>query len=210
VCLDSPLVLPNGSVVIAYTDAADGEHIALARSETGVPEAPCSPFHSVCDASDARDASDTRRIINTRFLDVRRADDPLRGPYTKLGPPSQPIFEHHCEDPFLYKGRSGYHVICHDMERAGGADGCRFQGYDSVMGPPHNVNCTGQVGLHAYSSALRGDGSGWQTAPRLAGNATAASAYRCVESPVISRLPRSGNKHIVGGAIVLCAQGWLG
>jgi hypothetical protein len=51
------------------------------------------------------------------------------GPYTKLGPPGVPIFKHHCEDPFVYKGRSGYHVICHDMEHgaSGETAGCRFQ-----------------------------------------------------------------------------------
>ena len=40
-----------------------------------------------------------------------------------------------------------------------------------------HANCTGQVGLHAYAAALNGDGSGWATAPRLAGNASAPSAY---------------------------------
>jgi hypothetical protein len=58
----SPLILENGTVIIAYTDAAGGEQIALAK-----------------------------------------ADDPVAGPYIKLGAPSVPIFEHHCEDPFIYK-----------------------------------------------------------------------------------------------------------
>lgn len=58
----SPLVLENGTVIVAYTDAANGEQIALAK-----------------------------------------ADDPTVGPYSKLGPPNVPIFEHHCEDPFIYK-----------------------------------------------------------------------------------------------------------
>ena len=28
---------------------------------------------------------------------VIQADDPVNGPYTKLGPPLKPIFDHHCE-----------------------------------------------------------------------------------------------------------------
>lgn len=105
--------------------------------------------------------------------------------YTKLGAPSVPIFDHHCEDPYIYKGRSGYHVICHDMEADGKANpwgtqesnGCRFQGFDPKLGPPHNKNCTGQVGLHAFAKTIEGDGSGWATAPRLIGNASEPSAY---------------------------------
>ena len=52
----SPLVLDNGTIIIVYTDAANGEQIGLART-----------------------------------------DHPLTGPYTKLGEPGKPIFEHHCE-----------------------------------------------------------------------------------------------------------------
>ena len=70
----SPLVLPNGTVILVYCDDADGEHICLAK-----------------------------------------ADDAVKGPYTKLGPPSVPLFDHHCEDPYIYKGRAGYHIVCHDM-----------------------------------------------------------------------------------------------
>ena len=48
----------------------------------------------------------------------------------------------HAQDPFIYKGRLGYHVVCHDMERGdkSESDGCRFQGYEG---------CSGQVGLHS-------------------------------------------------------------
>lgn len=125
----APLLLPNGTVVIAYCDHDAGEQIALAK-----------------------------------------ADNPAHGPYTKLGAPGQPIFAHHCEDPFLYKGRLGYHIICHDMEKGTGGqrNGCRLNG---------SPGCSGQVGLHAFAPTLEGDGSGWTTAPRLAGSASAPSAY---------------------------------
>ena len=51
------------------------------------------------------------------------------------------------------------------------------QGYDPVLGPSRNKNCTGQVGLHAFAEKLHGDGSGWATAARLKGNASEPSAY---------------------------------
>eukprot|EP01043_Picozoa_sp_COSAG02_P064140 COSAG02_NODE_9287_length_2266_cov_1.170743_3_plen_133_part_00 len=51
------------------------------------------------------------------------------------------------------------------------------QGYDPVLGPSGNKNCTGQVGLHAFAEELHGDGSGWATASRLEGNASEPSAY---------------------------------
>ena len=55
------------------------------------------------------------------------------------------------QDPFIYKGRLGYHVVCHDMERGdkSESDGCRFQGYEG---------CSGQVGLHAYAREILPDG----------------------------------------------------
>lgn len=140
----SPLILDNGTVIVAYTDAANGEQIGLART-----------------------------------------DNPTTGPYTKLGPPGKPIFDHHCEDPYVFKGRSGYHVICHDMEAdrkasplaTNESNGCRFQGYDPKLGPPQNENCTGEVGLHAFAMSIEGDGSGWATAKRLVGNASEPSAF---------------------------------
>ena len=57
----------------------------------------------------------------------------------------------HAQDPFIYKGRLGYHVVCHDMERGdkSESDGCRFQGYEG---------CSGQVGLHAYAREILPDG----------------------------------------------------
>jgi len=133
----SPLVLQNGSVVVAYCDDSGsatnkGEQIALAYSDT-----------------------------------------PATGPYRKLGKPSVPIFEHNCEDPMIYKGRFGYHIICHDMSTGPTskydptAMPCRFQGI---------AGCSGQVGLHAFASEINADGSGWATSPRLI-NSTAPSAY---------------------------------
>ena len=103
----SPLVLDNGTVIVVYTDAANGEQIGLART-----------------------------------------DDPTKT-YTKLGAPGKPIFEHHCEDPYIYKGRSGYHVICHDMEADGKANpwgtresnGCRFQGFGKQAFPVEPLQC---------------------------------------------------------------------
>ena len=55
------------------------------------------------------------------------------------------------QDPFIYKVRLGYHVVCHDMERGdkSESDGCRFQGYEG---------CSGQVGLHAYAREILPDG----------------------------------------------------
>eukprot|EP01043_Picozoa_sp_COSAG02_P064142 COSAG02_NODE_9287_length_2266_cov_1.170743_5_plen_293_part_00 len=66
----SPLLLDNGTVIIAYTDSANGEQIALAKT-----------------------------------------DNPVVGPYSKLGAPSIPIFDHHCEDPFIYKVRGSRHAL---------------------------------------------------------------------------------------------------
>lgn len=136
----SPLVLENGTVIIVYCDADGGEQIGLARADDAT-KGPCErhapPF-----------------FLALPFLElIRQTPGPAD---TKLGPPSKPIFQHHCEDPFLYKGRSGYHVICHDMEHAAEGNGCRFQGYDPKLGPPKNINCTGQVGLHAYAKTIEG------------------------------------------------------
>ena len=69
------------------------------------------------------------------------------------GPPNQTLFEHRCEDPHLYRGRSGYHIVCHDMEWGAGINrsGCRYQGPTL-----QNKGCSGQVGLHAFAKVRSG------------------------------------------------------
>jgi hypothetical protein len=64
------------------------------------------------------------------------------------------------------------------MERGeDAAAGCRYQGWDPILGPKNNKNCTGEVGLHAFAKKLSGDGNGWATAARLESNASEPSAY---------------------------------
>ena len=53
------------------------------------------------------------------------------------------------------------------MERGeDAAAGCRYQGWDPILGSKNNKNCTGEVGLHAFAKKLSGDGNGWATATR--------------------------------------------
>eukprot|EP00937_MAST-01D_sp_MAST-1D-sp2_P001555 g1555.t1 len=127
----SPLVLANGSVVLAFCDQGEG-----APGE---------------------------------MLGLAFADDAL-GPYRRLGTGN--LFAHRAEDPFIYKGRAGYHMLAHDMQR--GVEG---------MGPCRmnaKADCSGQVGLHAFAPDIRADGGGWRVSPRLDDNATSVaqpSAY---------------------------------
>ena len=61
----------------------------------------------------------------------------FRGPYTKIE--SQPIFENHVEDPFLWQDKRGnFHMLMHSLEPGGGfGDGPK-------------------VGRHAYASKFEG------------------------------------------------------
>ena len=86
---------------------------------------------------------------NGEQIGLASAPHPL-GPYTRLGPAGQNIVEHRAEDPFIYKGRLGYHIIAHDMT-AGRIDS--------------------ESGLHMFSRELASDGTGWLTSPRLHSNA---------------------------------------
>eukprot|EP00051_Salpingoeca_urceolata_P007514 m.98249 g.98249 ORF g.98249 m.98249 type:complete len:475 (-) comp15269_c0_seq2:41-1465(-) len=111
----SPLVLPNGTVWVAYTDHG-----------TGPPEY----------------AKHGERI------GIAVADRP-EGPYQKLGGPRLAIFEHQCEDPFLFQspGNGAFHILCHNMVK-----------------PNERTNW---VGIHAFSKT--GGWGDWQVSPQTLG-----------------------------------------
>jgi hypothetical protein len=125
---------------------------------------------------------------NSEQIGLASAPHPL-GPYTRLGPAGQNIVEHRAEDPFIYKGRLGYHIIAHDMT-AGRIDS--------------------ESGLHMFSRYLASDGSGWLTSPRLHSSGVPGSGSDRQGRPRPSMTPHDGSYCRILPPAGLYNYAWVG